>query len=411
MKTALRIATLLVIAAFVSPSQAQVAEPGGDAAATHLAITNPDEYAWQIFFYVSRPALAGQAGVADDTKVFGESPELPVVWETWALESGGDLSEVYLPNGHRPAPWPALTRGSRQMILEENLKRKAVLASSNRLAPRFNANEPTSQEVRINKAGFEFIVEQEMYSIDGLERLLARARNDDVRNLIVFPQGAKEIKAQWYPIRETDKPRYFWRNVRFGTQDVPFGLVALHIITKDTPNWVWMDFGHVDCEVGAGACDNAWLSQIFQNFGGQEPALTAPVDTTTRGPNPVSGQDGIRNETKGTVWENYILRGAQVDFVTAFGSPIVLSNPVIENGFQQSSCITCHARASIGTPFRAPDGTLSDRANTLSTGDPELGAPNETLFGAGPGLAAQLVQYLQTDFIWSAPFRAKRETP
>lgn len=391
-----------------STAYAQV-EPGGDAPSTLLATVNPDEYAWQLFFYMSRPALAASAGVADGNKQFGDATDMPVVWETWALESGGTASEVYKPDGSNPGTWEHLPRSNRQLILDANREREAVLSSSSLLRPRFDALAPASQEVRANKAMFDFIVSKGMYSLDGMETLLEGARNSDDRGFIKFPAGAKEIKAQWNPIREADKPRYLWREAVIGGRKLSFGLVALHIITKDLPNWVWIDFGHIDCETGAGACDTAWLRSVLGNsIADQEPALTPAVDNTTRGPNAPSGSDGIRDETKGTVWQNYILRGTQISFTTAFGSPTILSNPVIENGFQQSSCITCHARAAIGSPFKSPNGNLSPKPNTLSPGDPELGSPNQTLFGAGAGLGAESIQYLQTDFIWSAPFRAQR---
>jgi hypothetical protein len=107
------------------------------------------------------------------------------------------------------------------------------------------------------------------------------------------------------------------------------------------------------------------------------------------------------------VWQNYILRSTQIDFVTAFGQPMVLSNPVIENGFQNSSRMTCHARASVVVRRVGSNGVHSPLLNTLSTGDPTLGAPDPGLFGAGPGQDA--INYLQTDFIWSAPFRVQRK--
>jgi hypothetical protein len=125
-------------------------------------------------------------------------------------------------------------------------------------------------------------------------------------------------------------------------------LVTLHIITKDLPNWFWADFGHVDYEVQKGACDPTSLTQVFGDGFVQEEAMTEPVDPTTRGSAAPSGSNGIRKETIGSLWQNYILRGAQIDFVTGFGAPSILSNPVIENGFQNSSCVSCHARASVG---------------------------------------------------------------
>jgi hypothetical protein len=281
----------------------------------------------------------------------------------------------------------------------------SVLAESRRIKPFFVPAAPLDQEVRQNRALFEFIVSNEMYHRGGLEALYMQAAATGNRALINFKGASKEVKAQWFPIQDSDKPRYFWREVvnADGTKTA-FGLVSLHIITKDLPNWFWADFGHVDCESQRGACDP---TSLRQNLGiDQEEAKTEPVDPTTRGPNAPSGSNGVRQETIGTVWQNYILRGTQIDFVMPFGAATVLSNPVIENKFQNSSCMTCHARASVGPRKVGPGGVKSPRLNTLSPGDPTLGAPDPGLFGAGPGQNS--VDYLQTDFIWSAPFRAQR---
>jgi hypothetical protein len=179
-----------------------------------------------------------------------------------------------------------------------------------------------------------------------------------------FKNAAKEVKAQWYPIRDADKPRYLWREVKNPNgSTATYGLVSLHVITKDLPNWFWSDFGHVDCESQRGACDPSSLKQLFGNDFVQEEAKTEPVDPTTRGPEAPSGSNGVRKETIGSIWQNYILRGAQIDFVTPFGAATVLSNPVIENGFQNSSCMSCHARASVGPRRTGANGIPSPLLN------------------------------------------------
>ncbi|PDT64853.1 hypothetical protein CO683_35535 [Bradyrhizobium ottawaense] len=387
---------------------APLVEPGATTDSTALALSNPAEYAWRLFLYLNHQAKSGPAGIADDNKTFGNlDAGASTVWETWAMASGGDASEVYRPAGARPVNWDELQRGERRLVLDRNLERLSVLTSSRRLKPTFFPTSPLDQEVRQNRPMFEFIVAKEMYHRGGLEALLNQAQSQNNRGLINFPTGAKEIKAQWYPIRNTEKPRYLWREVKNSDgSTTAFGLVALHIITKDLPNWFWADFAHADCEVQKGACDPASLNEFLGGFN-QEEARTEPVDPTTRGPSAPSGSNGIRKETVGSVFQNYILRGAQIDFVTPFGQSTVLSNPVIENGFQNSSCMTCHARASVGIRRIGANGVPDVELNTLSPGDPTLGAPDPGLFGASPGQNS--INYLQTDFIWSAPFRAQRK--
>lgn len=54
----------------------------------------------------------------------------------------------------------------------------------------------------------------------------------------------------------------------------------------------------------------------------------------------------------GTKWANYRLRGTQVDFINSIGRPVILSNSQIERGFLRSSCIRCHADATVNKEGR-----------------------------------------------------------
>ncbi|WP_218511785.1 hypothetical protein [Variovorax sp. dw_308] len=402
--------TIVALAASVLDPHAMaqpMTEPGGNAAATELALKTPDEYAWRLFLYINLPAKPGVAGVPDDTKHLGD-PSDSVVWESWAMSSGKDLSETYPPNGAKPVEWDKLNRsGPRRLLLEPNLKREAFLERFRSILPsaaeRFFPPAPLEQEVHANRTTYEFIRENGMYSLGGLEALLQTARQTNNRQLISFKAGSKEIKAMWKQIDPSLKSRYLWRETtNVDNSKVVWGLVSLHIITKDLPDWFWADFGHIDCETRQNAC----------NIDGQEPALTLPVDSTTRGPGATAGKDGVRKETEGTVFKNYILRGTQTDFTTAQGEPTILSNPVIENGFQTSSCMSCHARAGIGPRLIGLDGKPFAGRNILNPGDPTLGPMNPALLGAGDGAAGnppnRTILYLQTDFVWSAPFRATR---
>src|SRR5215469_6412694 len=365
-------------------------EPGGRAEDAYLAVNDPHEYAWRLFFYINHPAKTGLAGVADSTKKFGEfDPEGSLVWETWALASGDDRSEVFLPNGEHPGNWGDLARPKgrrtlrlsknieRQMMFEEMLRKPLLFNQKNKKSGRkklgANVNpsnrfrpqdlDQPEQEMRMNRAAFDDVVKREMYSADGLEELLRSAREKNDAFLIQMDRSAKEVKADWLLLTdESWKKRYLWREGppgRDGKRPV-YGLVALHIITKDLRDWFWADFGHIDCEDGKYACsDHPYVSTRGND----------PVDTTTRGPGAAHGANGIRKETVGTVWENYILRGTQTAFVERNGEPTVLSNPVIENIEQHSSCITCHAFATVG--LSGGDGRVANLGDHFTPGVPE----------------------------------------
>src|SRR5690606_36600918 len=63
---------------------------------------------------------------------------------------------------------------------------------------------------------------------------------------------------------------------------------------------------------------------------------------------------------EGTKWENYRLRGTQVDFTTPTGKPTLLSNSHMDTGCQRSSCMPCHARATVDKDGRTAGFGISD---------------------------------------------------
>ena len=124
-------------------------------------------------------------------------------------------------------------------------------------------------------------------------------------------------------------------------------------------------------------------------------------------------------------WNYYRLRGTQTDFTDPMGKPIVLANTKIEDGFMlTSSCITCHARATVSalTPDLKPQGIHQYNRLPIfkftdgGPGEPGvIGAINPNLFFAEyNGIPVDTLlktlkpKYVQTDFMWSF-FRAKRK--
>src|SRR5262249_53608714 len=122
---------------------------------------------------------------------------------------------------------------------------------------------PGDEEVRQNRSTYETIRSKGLYSVEGLEAASANAKSAGLQALVKFDPQAKEDKAQWIILkgcnpydRCPDKARYHWRLLTSPTTNARevWGLAALHVITKDLPNWVWADFGHIDCEKGQGPC-------------------------------------------------------------------------------------------------------------------------------------------------------------
>jgi hypothetical protein len=442
---------------------AQTGEPGGTPEAALQALTNPDEYAWRLFLHLNRQAKTGIAGEPDPSKtnLRQYDPDRPVVWESWALASGLDLdfsagappfpilrnvSEVFKNPATAPAPWEQLERGpAQQKVLSQDLKRLGVTlgrlgvsalarpasmarGSSFRILVAPSGSDAANDETRMNKSTYETVRSKRLWSVEGIEGAFAKAAKTGDKFAFELEQMSKEVKARWIPLTAcnsepncADRNRYHWRTVdNPGTgQKEIWGLASLHVITRDLPNWFWSDFGHVDCEKSVGACAGQGL-----------PAEIPLVDKTTNGPGGTpgpSGSGGIRTETIGSKWENYRLRGTQIEYVRTDGQATILSNPIIESTFQRSSCITCHSYASVGTAKEVPnDGTslplLTGKAGVKNVGSQsgDIGPPKCQRFFRPGGLptgecpdifdtAAPL--YLHTDFLWSIPFRAFSEKP
>lgn len=111
------------------------------------------------------------------------------------------------------------------------------------------------------------------------------------------------------------------------------------------------------------------------------------------------------------VWKNYRLKGAQSNFIDSTGQATLLGSSVLEPGFANaSSCITCHARASI-----SPDG--SGDLEMLQNINPIIGyvgAPQSSWFfqDSAPAPLRPMVLFYQLDFLWEltdTPSRAACE--
>jgi hypothetical protein len=373
--------------------------PGGRIEDTALAINNPDEFAWHLFLGLNRQALLGKAGVPDPKfpTIRAYDRDRPVVWETWALASGGragpvyvppNRSEVYKDRGEKPVPWDELPRRTPQPKVFEPYPGKGLdfFLKVDRGPGKFDPVEDGGKggvEVRMNRHTYNYVRDKTLYNIEGLEEKFRQGKE------LAFPQAAKEVKARWVRIQESDKSRYHWRTVKTksGSEQL-WGLTSLHIITRDLPNWFWCDFEHVDFE--------RYAEQYSQ-------------DKTTRGINPPAGRNGVRRETRGTRWETMRLRGTQISFVDSHGRPTILANTQIEHGFQQkSSCMTCHSRAAVGLRSARPS-LPGWQANIMPLNlairpelDEPVGAPNPRWFINEYNER----RYLQTHFLWSPPFRA-----
>ena len=452
--------------------------PGGRPQDIAMAQSDPDEYAWKLFLAINRQALAGKRGVPDPKHptIREYEDNKPVIWETWALSSGGrngkhpppaiNTSEVFRDRGEKPDPWDQLKpetksleffaakqfAGFTQSVDSEMTAELMSRGLSEKDAMHVSSQNPTAlfippgvdeqdqgiaEEVRMNRATFEHVVEHNLYNLEGLEDAFRKYRDSPDPNnpeKIDVPAASQEIKAKWVRIREEDKPRYHWRMLKGRNGQVQiWGLSALHITTKDLQNWYWSDFEHIDyLQLPVQSVDPHFGTAVGDR------GEVSSRDTTTRtysqdpqhAAKDCNGKwiEGMREETAGTKWANYRLRGTQTTFMCGdpFDAkcgqiPTILANTQLERGFQQtSSCMTCHGRASIG-----------ERQDPLKDFYPNRMKPFldiQFLRPAGPGSfnligavgeikdewfhdpKTKSLILAPTDFMWSLPERAMSKT-
>ena len=332
-----------------------------------IAINNPDEFNWKLFVQVNAPSGDGKNRA----------------WETWA-----DNRDTFpsAPQEDQPPTFPT------QAPLR-TLGRIAQLS----LRPGFHVlieRNGAQEEVRRNKAAFDFIMVNKLWYKQGIANAFAQRRS------ISFPQSAIEIKAVWKPesaIPLSQRNRYYINTDASGTQ---FGLVAMHLISKELPNWTWATFEQTD---NPGRCD---VIGCVDRFGANIPIVQPmrrqsqvyPVCDHTSRLKAAMASGGLTEP----FWQYYCLKGSQVDFGTATGLPHRLGNSVIEDGFvATSSCMTCHSRAAFD---EHGDSLFPAGFNPDSTGP--LGFPQADWFynvtTPRPAPVQSLtMKGIPTDFVWS----------
>jgi len=219
----------------------------------------------------------------------------------------------------------------------------------------------------VNRPAFNFILDNQLYNRQGQYQYASAHVN------CYFPKASKEVKAVWREAGTGMKVDDYY-SAKVG--DKAYVLVAMHVITKDIPFWHWSSFVHKD-----------------QN-----------KDPHSGYVAPLASYQEIPASLKGSPFENYRViaelvqssggtlspsgNGAQIDWISRTGLSTVMGNPHIEQGFEtKSSCITCHAHASVGL---TRDGVV--KYNTFPL---EVGAVNsQEFFKDG-------VVYYPLDFLWS----------
>lgn len=294
-----------------------------------LAIREPDRFAWQLFRALTWPADL-DTRTADPSAAYGA--EGPVVFQTWMLANA-----VFLDGGVEPPAWDDFNPATPiELDGTDGPLQLSLLREIPPIPPGTEGHQ--ADEVRMNQAVFDYIRDNGLYSIEGQQRFFYDQRE------IAFPPEAVEIKGVWRPVTTAEADRYHTAPFVDGEsgETLVYGLTALHIISKVLPRWHWSTFEHVDNPFRTGIHDEGWLNR-------SRDSLACPPERLDC--NRIPAGMGL----EGTRWENYRLRGSQIEFTDDMGNPVILANSELETGFQTTaSCMTCHVRATIGPNVNVP---------------------------------------------------------
>jgi hypothetical protein len=212
---------------------------------------------------------------------------------------------------------------------------------------------------------------------------------------IDFPKESIEIKARWQNIDRAEATTFYTHDC----DGVLYGLVALHITSKETPNWVWATFEHVRPPQGDRHNPNQCsFLPCKDTFG------AIPPTGLNRDPSPelikLFAHSNWKDKEKWIkIWRNYRLVGSQVSFMEGI-TAIKLGNSVIEERQSStSSCITCHSRATISDNVRLQPGPSFNASFN--------GCPDPCWFQDQDSK----ITFKQMDFVWSLLLAQSKNSP
>jgi hypothetical protein len=334
---------------------------------------NSDAFMWELFTQIAAP-VSSDSGSA-------------VEFERWASDADTFTSHPHWPTGPEPLQFHAsvLALAKSESVLalakSENAAQHRAAAlidepcagSPPQGAPPPDGSAaggfPTTgnpmpcivEQVARNKTNYEDIVDNDLNTQAGRAAAYKAGKDVEMR------PDAVAIKGDWVPLPmllqwipklgnlDNIRKQYYTTTSR-GTE---YALVAMHVASRQNPNWVWGTFEH---QMNPGRCDYVGC---FDTFGAQGVAVL---------PNRSKYNDGygtcektpalkalMQKANLSPVWQNYCLKSTEVDFTAPDGTPYVLGSSVIEgimgNGtVAASSCISCHKYASFdatGAPSKA----------------------------------------------------------
>jgi hypothetical protein len=376
-------------AASSAPSQLAVAVPAR-AGAVEGKTENSDQFIWELFTQFTAPAPQAKPSQvvfetwASDEDTFNLKPH----WPTAAEPKRFHISVLELAKRLPATPVAPKSGAIRAFNIDVDCKPPTGAAVGG--FPATGTPTPcVAEQVQRNKPQFDYIVDHGLNTQAGLAA--AYKKNFKVE----MPAEAIGVKGDWVPlpallqwipqIGDLNNARKLYYTTHVA--NVEYALVAMHVSSRQNPNWVWATFEH---KLNPGRCDSIGC---FDTFGSTvAEVLPNKAEANTQyGDCPKTPQlkSLMDKSNLSPVWQNYCLKSTQVDYTAPDGTPSALGNSVIEgivgNGsIAASSCIGCHAYASFG-PTGAPTATAKAMLPFNPAGKPI------------PGVLAGSLQY---DFMW-----------
>lgn len=368
------LALMLLGPAALAQNPVVVAVPA-QAGAVDGTTENSDAFVWRLFTTFAAPASRSQPS--------------PVVFETWASDDDTFSTTPHWPGPNEPMKLHASvlnaikTAGGPDPV--KNLHASSIDVPCKAPGNAAVGGFPTSgspppcigEQTRRNRPQFDYIVNNNLNTKAGLAAAFAKSFKVEMPLESIAVKGdwiPLPVLLQWVPqlgdIGNIRKLYYIETSA-----SVEYALVALHVSSRQNPNWVWGTFEH---QMNPGRCD---FIGCFDSFGAVIPAVSpsrSAVNTQYGAcPKTPALKTLMRNAGLSLVWENYCLKSTQVDYTARDGTPSVLGNSVIEGivgdgTIAASSCIACHVYASFG-----PTGAVAPGVSAMlpfnPTGNPIAG--------------------------------------